>query len=104
MPAMIPVPQNREPREGEKWFYEFHNFLKQFPEIHDKLVYRGFQFFDFGKSPLCIGGVFQIVGKPEISDTFLMEIEKFGSEKIGCILYRSKLEPYGENILITLLR
>lgn len=107
MANMIPVTKNREPREGEKWFYEFHEFMKQFPEIHKALNYRGFQFFDCAKdyrAPLYIGGVFQISGTPTITDEFVETLKNYSSSKIVTILYQKELKQYGKNCIVVLMR
>lgn len=105
MAAMVPVTQNRQPREGEKWFYEFGNFMKQFPEIQKNLGYLGFQFFDYGKEQnLRLGGVFRTAGNTEITKETIKKMADYSSSKIETILFMEKLEPYGKNCIVVLLR
>lgn len=105
MPAMIPVPKNREPREGEKWFYEFQSFMEQFPGIRKRLVYCGFQFVNLmGDDRTFIGGVFRIAEDVELPVSFLTAIENYSTTKIMEIRYLPEVDRYGKNVIVVVLR
>lgn len=105
MGDMIPVPKNRDPREGEKWFYEFQSFMEQFPGIRKRLVYCGLQFINLLEDDRTfIGGVFRIAGDVELPVSFLTAIEKFSSAKIMEIRYLPEEDRYGKNVIVVVLR